>query len=1096
MLRVMMLVIVGCVYGTPVAQAQGGVRGVVGEAADPATLEISKWSGGIMIPDPVAISIDPQGRAYLTQTQRRKANDLDIRSNRDWVPNDVGFLTVAQKQAFYHERLAPELSAQNTGRVLDMNKDGLHDWRDLTVLSEKIHLLEDTDGDGEADRFTVYAEDFKTEVTGVAAGVLYHEGDVYSTIAPDVWKLRDTDGDGVADQREKFSSGYGVHIGYGGHDMHGLTVGPDGKIYWSIGDKGVSVFTPDGVHHLYSNQGAVMRANVDGSDFEVFAHGLRNVQELAFDDYGNLFGVDNDSDQKGEMERFVYIVRGMDAGWRTHYQYRGEGYNPWTAEKLWVPHHAGQAAYIVPPIRNYIDGPAGFAYNPGTAISPDYKGYFFLTGAPKGNQYAFQVAENGASFEMVNDHAIGKGVPMVGVAFGPDGALYSVDWGGGYPLNQSGAVWKIDNPKYADSPMRLEVRGILGGGFNGKSVPQLVKWLGHEDQRVRLGAQFELVKGGHRGALVRLLENEHQLSRVHAVWGLGQLARAGDGRAVGALVELLEDKDLEIQAQVIKALGDLKAGMFESGLLIGKLKSKSARVRFFAGVGLGYHPTTEALGATVKMIEENAGQDLYLRYAGIAALSGCGDLKGLVAHPDEQVRLAATVGMRRQGDANLTLFLNDASPLVATEAARGIHDDFSIEEALAELAASLNGSDRGEAFTRRAINTNLRLGTAANATALAKYAANGANDMAMRLEAMGALADWVEPPVLDRVTGRNRHSTVVMATNIDDALGEYLTQLAGDSESRIQARALGLAKDFGFGIGASTLRVIVLDEDADDDLRVEALGAMGSGRLRDEVVRVALGAGAAKVRSRALELYAAHDAAGAVVEIEKVLGARSDTVERQKAIELLGLYPTEKGDGVVLGLLRGTHDAGGDVALRLEILEAAKMRQVDDARIATALANRTSQLASAGDELATFEGVMEGGNARRGESVFMNHIAAQCIRCHKVPGVKGSDIGPELKDISKKEPRYILESLIKPSAVIAEGYGMVAVAMADGAAGAGNVVEENEKTLVLRDVNGKRVKFAKQDIIARTEAVTVMPPIGLILNPFEIRDLMAYLKGI
>jgi len=194
--------------------------------------------------------------------------------------------------------------------------------------------------------------------------VLWHENAVYATIAPDVWKLRDTNADGVADTREVIATGFGLHIAYAGHDMHGLTVGPDGKIYWTIGDKGISVTAPDGTRHHYPNQGGVMRCNPDGSDFEVFAHGLRNVQELAFDESGNLFGVDNDADQPGEKERFVFIVQGMDAGWRCHYQYRGRGYNPWTAENLWKPFEvvggaANRPYYAVTPVCNYVDGPSG-----------------------------------------------------------------------------------------------------------------------------------------------------------------------------------------------------------------------------------------------------------------------------------------------------------------------------------------------------------------------------------------------------------------------------------------------------------------------------------------------------------------------------------------------------------------------------------------------------------------------------------------------------------------------------------------------------------------------------------------------------------------
>ena len=137
-------------------------------------------------------------------------------------------------------------------------------------------------------------------------------GDVYYTCIPHVWKLRDTDGDGAVDQRKTLSSGYGVHGGYLGHDLHGLRVGPDGKIYYTIGDRGATV-DHDGKKFVHPDEGTCWRCNPDGSELEVFARGLRNPQELAFDEFGNLFTGDNNSDG-GDQARWVYIIEGGDSG--------------------------------------------------------------------------------------------------------------------------------------------------------------------------------------------------------------------------------------------------------------------------------------------------------------------------------------------------------------------------------------------------------------------------------------------------------------------------------------------------------------------------------------------------------------------------------------------------------------------------------------------------------------------------------------------------------------------------------------------------------------------------------------------------------------
>lgn len=190
--------------------------------ADPKQLRFEKWTPDFQVPDPVALSFDPQGRAYVTQTMRRKANDLDIRPNSDWIPDDLGFRSTDDKIAFYREQFTPENSETNAKRVRDYNGDGLHDLEDLTALTERVHLIADTDGDGLADTISTYAEDLDHLIGGVAGGVLFHEGDVYVSPVPEMVRFRDTDGDDRADEKKVLAAGFGVHIAYAGHDMHGL----------------------------------------------------------------------------------------------------------------------------------------------------------------------------------------------------------------------------------------------------------------------------------------------------------------------------------------------------------------------------------------------------------------------------------------------------------------------------------------------------------------------------------------------------------------------------------------------------------------------------------------------------------------------------------------------------------------------------------------------------------------------------------------------------------------------------------------------------------------------------------------------------------
>src|SRR5690606_30113183 len=109
--------------------------------------------------------------------------------------------------------------------------------------------------------------------------------------------LEDADGDGVAEGREVIQSGFGPRFSLSGHDLHGFAWGPDGKLYFSVGDRGYHLETREGKILTNPGAGAVFRCEPDGSEMEVFYNNLRNPQELAFNEYGDLFTVDNNSDQ-------------------------------------------------------------------------------------------------------------------------------------------------------------------------------------------------------------------------------------------------------------------------------------------------------------------------------------------------------------------------------------------------------------------------------------------------------------------------------------------------------------------------------------------------------------------------------------------------------------------------------------------------------------------------------------------------------------------------------------------------------------------------------------------------------------------------------
>ena len=130
-----------------------------------------------------------------------------------------------------------------------------------------------------------------------------------------------------------------------------------------------------------------------------------------------------------------------------------------------------------------------------------------------------------------------------------------------------------------------------------------------------------------------------------------------------------------------------------------------------------------------------------------------------------------------------------------------------------------------------------------------------------------------------------------------------------------------------------------------------------------------------------------------------------------------------------------------------------------------------------------------------GEIVFNENLGAQCVACHRI-GKEGSEVGPPLTEIGKKGREYILESLLAPQAKIAAGYGMMSLKMKDGTTLAGALKQEDKKFLSLILPDKKEVVINLAEVDSRTTPVSTMPPMGAILTPRQLRDLVEYLSGL
>ena len=195
------------------------------------------------------------------------------------------------------------------------------------AAGDRILILEDSDGDGRADRTTVFYQDPDIDgVHGVCA-----LGNKAIVSAPDrILLLTDTDGDDRADEKQVLFVGKVINPVHGQHDhaIHAVMSGPDGRLYFNFGNFNAELRREDGtlVKDVFGQpvnnsrqpyqEGMVIRCEMDGSRVEVLGHNFRNNWEVTVDSFGSMWQSDNDNESSSCRVNFV-----MEHG---NYGYRDE----------------------------------------------------------------------------------------------------------------------------------------------------------------------------------------------------------------------------------------------------------------------------------------------------------------------------------------------------------------------------------------------------------------------------------------------------------------------------------------------------------------------------------------------------------------------------------------------------------------------------------------------------------------------------------------------------------------------------------------------------------------------------------------------------
>src|SRR5262245_23655488 len=413
----------------------------------------------------------------------------------------------------------------------------------LRKEGDRIVVLEDSQGAGKADKVHVfYQSPDMIAPLGVAVAP-YPDGKgqrVYVCQSPDILVFEDRDGDLKADgPPKKLLSGFrGIDHDHG---VHGINIGPDMKLYFTVGDAGVqNLQSSDGKGRKWTSNGTdcragtVWRCDLDGKNLELIAHNFRNNYECCVDSFGTIFLSDNDDDGN-QQTRICYVMPGGNYG----YHPRGPGQSHW---------HEEQPGVVPKVLRTGFGSPTGICFYEGSLLPKKYHGQLLHTDAGPRELRRFHLKPKGAGYEVEQELLVTSKDSWFrpsDVCVAPDGSVFIADWYdpgvGGHGMGDwtRGRIYRL-TPK----------------GHKGYKVPEfnLSEGDGHRsalaspNPAVRYMAMAKLNELNPEIAIVGILESEilqakDPVRRARAIWQAARLNYTLSKRVADAIEGLATEED-------------------------------------------------------------------------------------------------------------------------------------------------------------------------------------------------------------------------------------------------------------------------------------------------------------------------------------------------------------------------------------------------------------------------------------------------------------------------------------------------------------------------------------------------------------------------
>jgi uncharacterized protein len=525
--------------------------------------------------------------------------------------------------------------------------------------ADRIKILEDTNGDGRADKVTVFADKLRHCTTTV-----FVRGGVLATDGTEIVFLRDDDGDDKADTRQVLAGGLKIW------DTHAstshFTYGLDNWIYATVGYSGVDMRLGD-KHHEFG--ASVFRFRPDLSELEHLQHTTNNTWGIGFTEEGDVMGstANNNPSWILSIPRTAYQGSGIDQPHtpradtetviypNTRDITQVDQIDRYTAAAGHFLHTDSVLGNVLTPRHAFICEPTGHLVGLGEVIP---NGSLLATRFRGNNLYASSDAWSAP----------------VAARTGPDGAVWIADWYN--PIVQHNVVYRFWNPArgydYPHSPyhtgepkpgagnayvtpLRDKAHGriwrvvpadpaALRGdhALDPKDLPSLISALHSPSQHIRLHAQRLIVESAEMKAVdaleiivkhnARAERSPKPLAAIHAIWAIQGLGAAPGTKGHAVLTDALKDNDPLLRRHALAALGPNDPSTIAA--LPGLITSANS-------------PREQLLVLTIAA-RSNSNDPVAAALLHFAAAN---------PNPDEHLRQAASLAMRRQGTAILAAAL-------------------------------------------------------------------------------------------------------------------------------------------------------------------------------------------------------------------------------------------------------------------------------------------------------------------------------------------------------------------------------------------------------------------------------------------------------